>query len=163
MSTLSRTRSHPDLSRARVEEAHQSTERLDREAGSSLSNDTVTQRSLIRVESFDRLGLAEAQPKSGPCVRPDTEGRIHQTQDLRVAAQQSSHDSLQNDLLQPENYTYKVHRSESQESSSVNMAVLAGLETKKVGGGEVKNAGQYRWQSSDLMTGRRHWSSAKGT
>jgi hypothetical protein len=47
----------------------------------------------------------------------------------------------------PANYSYKVHLALCQNSSASN-------------GGS--SGGNFRWQSSDLMNGRRRWSSAKG-
>lgn len=154
MDVLSRTRS--DLCRAPSEDAHQPfPETWIGEAGSNMGHDEVTQRSLNGVGSCDR-GRRRQESAAGNTLYTG------QLREIRLAEQRHPHDSFQNELLQPENYTYKVHRSESQESSSVNMAVLAGLGSKVGGEGKVKSVGQYRWQSSDLMTGRRHWSSAKG-
>ena len=154
MDVLSRTGS--DLRRAPSKDTHQPfPETRIGEAGSNMGHDEVTQRSLNGVGSSDR-GRRRQESVAGSTL---CKGQLRE---IRLTEQRHPHDSLQNELLQPENYTYKVHRSESQESSSVNMAVLAGLGSKVGGDGKVKSVGQYRWQSSDLMTGRRHWSSAKG-
>jgi hypothetical protein len=82
----------------------------------------VVQKALIRSGPADRPGRAKEQTKFSSGQSPSAEEYI-----------------LSSTI-------YKVHRTDSQESSSVSMATLAGLGK---GGGDVRSAaGQYRWQVS---------------